>query len=54
METSLQDPSLYEFMIKLLVLGDPQTGKSSFVAKFCNNTFTSTYAPTSGTLLSVT
>ena len=48
MNTNAQDPSLYESMIKLLIVGDPQVGKSSLVARFCTNSFLLTYSPTNG------
>ena len=49
MNSNTPDPSLYESMIKLLIVGDPQVGKSSLVSRFCTNSFLLSYNPTNGT-----
>ena len=33
---------------RVMIIGDPQSGKSTFVTKFLNNTFSPTYSPTLG------
>ncbi len=35
-------------MFKVLVVGDSQAGKTTFLMRYCDNTFTSRYVPTVG------
>jgi len=48
MDNNTDDASLIESMIKLLIVGASQAGKSALLTRFCNKTFTNTYTATKG------
>jgi len=48
MDNNTDDASLIESMIKLLIVGGSQVGKSALLTRFCNKTFTNTYTATKG------
>jgi small GTP-binding protein len=37
-----------EFLFKIVIIGDPSTGKSSLLKRYCENTFTDKYKCTIG------
>jgi GTPase SAR1 and related small G proteins len=44
-----QNEGPYDFMVKLLILGDSAVGKSALMCKFCDNNFSTSHIATIGT-----
>jgi len=53
MDNNTDDATLIESMIKLLIVGASQVGKSALLTRFCSKTFSQTYSATQGMSISV-
>jgi len=51
-EAKIKDRSLIDYQFKIIVVGDPNVGKTSLILRYTNNAFRRNYVPTLGVMVS--
>jgi small GTP-binding protein len=51
-ELKIKDRSLIDYQFKIIIVGDPNVGKTSLILRYTNNAFRRNYVPTLGVMVS--
>ncbi|TKJ19878.1 MAG: hypothetical protein CEE43_14185 [Promethearchaeota archaeon Loki_b32] len=51
-EQQIKDRSLIDYQFKIIIVGDPNVGKTSLILRYTNNAFRRNYVPTLGVMVS--
>lgn len=51
-EQQIKDRSLIDYQFKIIIVGDPNVGKTSLILRYTNNAFKRNYVPTLGVMVS--